>query len=101
MHSPNGRQARAIRNNIGSAYDVQALAMATFLQNATAANDLVKNDVRGRIDLQINASGSLPMEDGRSNSFGYHVGDAIQFLNLATVVDGALNLPARLGLKRL
>ena len=90
MHSPNGRLARAIRNNIGSAYDVQALAMATFVQNASAALDLVSNDVRGRVDLQINATGSLPMEDGRSNSFGYHVGDAIQFLNLAAAVNGAL-----------
>jgi len=63
--------------------------MATFLQNTTVAANLVKSDVRGRVDLQINATGSLPMEDGRSNSFGYHVGDAIQFLNLAAVVNGA------------
>ena len=89
MYSPNGRLARQFRNNIGSAYDVQGLSMATFLQNATAAIDLVQNDVRGRVDVQINATGSLPMEDGRSNSFGYHVGNAIQFLNLAVVVNGA------------
>ena len=39
---------------------------------------------------------------GRYHCFGCGAsGDAIQFLNLATVVDGALNLPARLGLKRL
>jgi hypothetical protein len=93
MYSPNGRLARAIRNNIGSAYDIQALAMATFLENATAATDLVNNDVRGRVDLQINATGSLPMEDGRSNSFGYHLGDAIQFLNLATTVNGTPTAP--------
>jgi hypothetical protein len=92
MGSPDGRQARNITNNIGNAYDVQAMAMATFLGNASAAASLVNHDVRRRVDEQIAGSGALPKEDARSNSFGYHVGNLIQFLNVAAAVNSSVEV---------
>ena len=57
--------------------------MATFLNNGAAAAEIVNNDVRGRVDLQISGSGTMPKEDARSNSLGYHLGNMDGFLTLA------------------
>ena len=61
------------------------------------AADLVNNDVRGRVDLQINGSGTMPMEDGRSNSFGYHIGNMNGFLMLAALTDESVRVARNQG----
>jgi hypothetical protein len=95
--SPNGVLAREITNNIGNDYDIQALAMATFVSNASAAAFIVDNDVRGRVDLQINGSGMMPKEDARSNSFGYHIGNMNDFLTLALLANESSSLARAAG----
>ena len=97
LGSADGKKARLIKNNIGTAFDITAMAMATYVGNATAAADLVNNDARGRVDLQISANGTLPMEDGRSSSFGYHTGDLEGFLKLAAVVNASARLARSAG----
>lgn len=98
LYSSNGVLARLITNNIGNAYDLQAMAMATFLHNASAAAFVVDNDVRGRIDLQINGSGMMPKEDERSNSFGYHIGNMNDFLMLSVLVNESTRLARTSGI---
>jgi hypothetical protein len=94
MGSPDGGKARNITNNIGNAYDIQAMAMATFLGNGSASADLVSNDARRRVDEQITKTGAMPKEDCRSNSFGYHTGNMIQLLNLAAAVNRSVQVRA-------
>lgn len=97
LYSPNGVLARLITNNIGNTYDLQAMAMATFLNNATAAAFIVDNDVRGRVDAQINGSGMMPKEDGRSDSFGYHIGNMNSFLTMSALVNETTRLARTTG----
>ena len=98
VYSPDGQKARNITNNIGNAYDIQAMAMASFLGNASLAADIVAHDVRRRVELQIASDGSMPKEDARSNSFGYHSGNLLQFINLAAAVNASVAVMAAAGI---
>jgi len=98
VYSADGQRARNITNNIGNAYDIQAMSMASFLHNATVAADIVAHDVRGRVELQIAADGSMPKEDARSNSFGYHSGNLLQFINLAAAVNASVRVMKAAGI---
>ena len=72
-----------LTHNIGDNWDCQAMDMALYVGNSSAARAVAERNLRRRVDRQINGSGMLPLEDGRSNSFGYHTGTVLEFLDLA------------------
>ena len=57
--------------------------MALYAGNKSVARAIAQRDLRRRVQRQINGSGALPLEDGRTNSFGYHTGTVLEFLDMA------------------
>ncbi|HVT71706.1 MAG TPA: alginate lyase family protein [Lacunisphaera sp.] len=68
--SPNGRQEHAARNNHGSWYLVQAVALARYLGRDDQARALAREDF-ARIDWQIEADGRQPLEIARTDGLSY------------------------------
>jgi hypothetical protein len=101
MDSAMGHSGRLIQSNIGLSWDNIALRMALFTQNSSVSRDL-NHDASMRLDHMIsplNATefpyganltqyppGTFPLEDRRSDSFGYATGDLWDLLNLAKLV---------------
>lgn len=83
--SPNGRDERAATNNHGTNYDKHVVAVAHFVRNASVVAAVCSAAPARRLDVQIGANGTLPMEDRRTKSEGYHTYDAIALLELAAV----------------
>jgi hypothetical protein len=80
--SSNGRDERAAKNNHGSNYDVHVLAVAAYVGNMTIAADVCSAAAHARLDVQIGANGTLPLEDSRTKSQGYHAFDTRALLAL-------------------
>jgi hypothetical protein len=72
-----------LTHNIGDNWDCQAMAMGLYAGNSSAARSVAERSLRRRVENQINSSGMLPLEDGRVNSFGYHTGAVLEFVDLA------------------
>lgn len=68
--SPNGRKEHEARNNHGSWYLVQAVALARFLGQDEQARALAREDF-ARIDWQIEPDGRQPLELARTDGLGY------------------------------
>ncbi|HVZ66620.1 MAG TPA: alginate lyase family protein [Lacunisphaera sp.] len=68
--SPNGRKEQAARNNHGSWYLVQAVALARYLGHDEQARILAREDF-GRIDWQIEPDGRQPLEISRTDGLSY------------------------------
>ena len=79
----------SLTHNIGDNWDNEAISMALFVGNHSAAQAIAVRDLRRRVDNQINGSGMLPLEDGRSNSFGYHTGCVLEFFDMALIGERA------------
>jgi hypothetical protein len=80
--SQNGRDERQARNNHGSNYDQHVLAVAAYVGNMTVAADVCSVVAHARLDVQIGANGTLPLEDSRTKSQGYHAYDTRALLAL-------------------
>ena len=72
------------------------MAMGLYVGDSNAARSIAERNLQRRVENQINSSGMLPLEDGRVNSFGYHTGAVLEFLDLALLgaraSDGAIDL---------
>lgn len=68
--SPQGREALLKRNNIGTSYDLQAAAIAAYLQDAAALVEIFRR-CRERIQIQFDPDGSQPRELKRRDSLHY------------------------------
>lgn len=68
--SPFGRKEGTANNNHGSWYDVQRIAIAQFLGRR---DDVMRRleAVKQRIDVQVDASGGLPLEASRAEGWYY------------------------------
>lgn len=80
--SPLGLEERAKKNNHGVFYDMQVCALSLFAGYCTLATRIME-DVRARIDSQIDKRGDLPLELERTRSFHYTVFTLDAFLTLA------------------
>ncbi len=86
LKSPNGKAEGKASNNHGLWYDAQVARFALFARRPDVARKIVAAFPKGRIAQQIDASGALPAELGRTRSFHY----SLYALNAAyTVADSA------------
>jgi hypothetical protein len=83
--SPNGKAEAAARNNHGSFYDEQIVAMALFLGQTDLAKQTLEAVKTRRIAVQIKSDGSQPLELARADSFGYSRFNVMALCNLATM----------------
>jgi hypothetical protein len=83
--SPNGKAEAAARNNHGSFYDEQIVAMALFLGQTDLAKQTLEGVKTKRISVQIKPDGSQPLELARADSFGYSRFNVMALCNLATM----------------
>lgn len=88
--SPNGRRAHEAKNNHGSWYLVQAIAIAQYLGRDDAARAFAREDL-ARIDWQIEPDGRQPLEIRRTDGLSYSL------FNLEAQMDVA-ELAAPLGI---
>jgi Alginate lyase len=83
--SPNGKAEAAARNNHGSFYDEQIVALALFLGQTDLAKRTLEAVKTRRIAVQIKPDGSQPLELARADSFGYSRFNVMALCNLATM----------------
>jgi hypothetical protein len=83
--SPIGLDEWDERNNHGTAYDMQAAALALFLGREQQARKILENDTKKRIASQIEPDGSQPHELARTRSLSYATLNATLFCELAVI----------------
>ncbi len=86
-HSPQARREHEARNNHGSWYLVQAVAIARYLGRDDEARALCLEDER-RIAWQIAPDGSQPLELARQDALSYSVFNLQAQLRLARLARG-------------
>ena len=70
LYSPLGSNARYNPDNIGFSYQINAMAMAFYINNMSLAKDISIADSGYRYDNEINTKGQVYRELGDSGSFG-------------------------------
>lgn len=83
--SPIGLDEWDERNNHGTAYDMQAAALALFVGREEQARKILENDTKKRIASQIEPDGSQPHELARTRSLSYATLNATLFCELAVI----------------
>lgn len=81
--SKNGRDEHAAKNNHGTWFDAQVVGLALFVGDTSLARRILMNDTRGRIDSQIRADGSQPLELERTRPVHYSTFNLDAFTQLA------------------
>ncbi len=83
LDSKNGRDEQAARNNHGTWYDVQVVSLALFTGDTTFAQRLLYNETVPRIEVQIRADGSQPLELERTRPIHYSAFNLDAYTELA------------------
>lgn len=83
VQSTNGRDERSQANNHGTLYDMQAAALALYLGRASLARELAWDGGRARVDSQVAADGSQPLELARTRPIHYSLFNLDAFTQLA------------------
>jgi hypothetical protein len=71
LKSPNGKEEGRAANNHGLWYDAQVARFALFARKPEIARKIVAAFPKARIAQQVDTSGALPAELGRTRSFHY------------------------------
>lgn len=83
MVHPFGAEERAAENNHGTAYDMQAVSIALYLEKHYAAELLLRHHTFERIRTQIEPDGAQPEELARTKGWNYCVENIKYFFRLA------------------
>ena len=83
--SPNGSEEAAQRNNHGSFYDMLCAALAVYVGQTDTARGIVQQAEAKRINVQISASGSEPLEISRTRSWHYSTFNLVALTRLAQI----------------
>jgi len=86
LESKNGKEEHAAKNNHGTWYYAQAIDFALFTGNKSKAAELV-NESRTRLDSQLTAEGSQPLELERTNGLGYSTMNLHGWFTVATLAE--------------
>lgn len=89
LSSTQGREERNMPNNHGTWHDAQALALALFTGNASAARAVAVEAAALRLDAQIAPNGSLPQELLRADALSYERFDIEALQALAQLAGAA------------
>jgi len=87
LTSANGKDEAAARNNHGTFYDVQIVALALFTGRTDVAHAVADAAARKRIEVQIEPDGSQPLELARTKSFSYSVFNLRAHFELARLAE--------------
>ncbi|WP_447758156.1 alginate lyase family protein [Sphingopyxis fribergensis] len=71
LESPNGKEEARASNNHGLWYDAQVARFALFARKPDVARKIALAFPRDRLTRQVDVSGALPAELGRTRSFHY------------------------------
>ncbi len=85
--SPNGRSAFRAKNNIGTWYEAQTVAVLVFAGQNDVAKTMLTKSGTSRYAHQIDPQGRLPHELARTRSFDYTSMNLVALLNLAVLGD--------------
>jgi hypothetical protein len=83
--SKNGKDEAAQQNNHGTFYDMLTAGIALYTGDRDTARTLVKTAATTRIDKQIAADGSQPMEATRTRSYHYFTFNLVAMTRLARI----------------
>lgn len=81
-NSPNGQRERIHPNNHGTAYDVQAIALALYVGNIDLAKYIIHDFSCNRLGSQVKSNGSQPLELERTRSFHYSIQNLRNFMEI-------------------
>ncbi|NDV61358.1 hypothetical protein G0Q06_02710 [Puniceicoccales bacterium CK1056] len=84
-YHPNGIAERNAKNNHGTAYDLQQLAIAHFLGKSNLSANILKRVKEKRIPNQITMEGLQPLELQRSRSWSYCTENLEHFARIAAI----------------
>jgi len=80
-----GRDEARAKNNHGTWYDVQVVALALYIGQKDVARDILDQARQRRIDAQIKPDGSQPYELARTRTFAYSLFNLQAFFMLASL----------------
>ena len=83
QESKNGHEEAAAKNNHGTHYDMQVVALALFLGKRDLAVSILNNVGPKRIATQIRPDGSEPLELARTKAWGYSLMNLNGLMSLA------------------
>tara|TARA_Y100000385_G_scaffold287563_1_gene352080 strand:+ start:891 stop:3482 length:2592 start_codon:yes stop_codon:yes gene_type:complete len=71
LNHPYGQDESSSANNHGTSFDMQVIAIASYLQNDNWVFQRIRSHTIPRIDSQISISGEQPLETARTKSWNY------------------------------
>jgi len=87
LNSKNGKHEQAAKNNHGTWYDVQVVAISLFLHKEDWAKQYLQNTSFKRIDTQFEQDGRQPLELARTKALDYSTFNLQAWFALATLAD--------------
>jgi hypothetical protein len=84
---PYGKEESSSVNNHGTSFDMQVIAIASYLQRHDWVSQRIRSHTIPRIDSQISISGEQPFETARTKSWNYTTENLYHFFLLGLIAN--------------